>query len=61
MNNGVSKKLFITVVCVQAVVGLSDGADDKWPYALVVACIFAVYKIAQSILDWSSNGKIEKE
>jgi len=56
--NGVSKKLFITVVAIQAVVGLSDGADDKWPYALVIGGIFFIYKITQGFLDWKHDRAI---
>ena len=59
-ETGVSKKLFITVVCIQAIVQLADGAEDKWPYAIVVCCMFGMYKLAQTFLDWSKNGK-EKE
>ena len=57
MNGGVSKKLFITVVCVQAVVGLADDAEDKLKYAIIIGIIFLIYKVSQTIIDRSKNGK----
>ena len=61
MSNGVSKKLFITVVCVQAVVGLAEDAQDKLKYAVIIGIIFLIYKVAQTFIDWSKNGKEEPE
>ena len=52
MNNGVSKKLCMTAVSILAVVQLSDGAEDKLPYAIIIASICVVYKLVQGIIDW---------
>ena len=55
MANGVSKKLFITVVCVQAIVGMAEDAEDKLPYAIVICVIFGIYKLVQGWIDKNSN------
>jgi hypothetical protein len=61
MNNGVSKRLFLAVVCIQAVVGMSEGVADKIWYACIVAGIFLIFKLGQVILDWNNNVKKEEE
>ncbi len=55
MNNGVSKKLCITAISITAIVQLADGAEDKWPYAIVIGCICIAYKLVQGWID--SRGK----
>jgi hypothetical protein len=54
-ETGVSKKLFFGVVCVQAVVGLADGAADKFKYACIIGAIFLIYKAVQGFIDWSKK------
>lgn len=56
-DTGVSKKLFAFVISTQAVVGLAEGAEDKFKYACIIASIFIAYKVAQGFIDWSKNGK----
>ena len=55
MDNGMSKKLCITIISIQAVIGLSDGSDEKMPYAVIICIIFGIYKGIQAFLDWSSR------
>ncbi len=50
--NGVSKKLHITGLCISGVLGLAANADDKLPFALIVAGMFVMYLIGQGFLDW---------
>ena len=58
-DKGVSKKLFAFVISTQAVVGLAEGAEDKFKYACVIGGIFIVYKLAQGFIDWSKNGTMQ--
>lgn len=64
-ETGVSKKLFITVICIQAVVSMSDDVENKWPYAIAVSVMFLIYKVSQTIIDLNkgaTNGeKTEKQ
>ena len=60
MSNGVSKKLCITVAGIAAITQLSDGAPDKWPYAIVIGVMCVIYKCVQGFIDWKNNGKNEK-
>ena len=60
MNNGVSKRLFLATICVQAVVNMAEGVADKIWYACIVAGIFLIFKIGQVVLDWKNNGKNEQ-
>ena len=50
-DNGVSKKLCITAAGIVAVVGMSDGAVNKWPYAILVCIMCVVYKAIQGWID----------
>ena len=50
--NGVSKKLCMTAAAILAVTQLSDGAEDKLPYAIIVAAIVVIYKLVQGWIDW---------
>ena len=61
MSDRPSKKLFITVVTMQAVVGLAEDAQDKLKYAVIIGIIFLIYKAAQTFIDWSKNGKEKNE
>ena len=49
--NGVSKKLCITLIGVQAVVHLAQDAPDKTRYAVMVAAMIVVYKLVQCRID----------
>ena len=60
MSDRPSKKLFITVICVQAVIGMAEGEQDKLKYAIIIGIMFLIYKIAQTLIDWSKNGKEEE-
>jgi len=51
-NNGVSKKLCITAMAMGLIMTMSDGAEDKLPYAIVIGSICIIYKIVQGFLDW---------
>ena len=60
MNDRPSKKLFITVICIQAVVGMAEGAADKLKFAIIIGIILLIYKVSQSIIDLrkgANNGK----
>ena len=50
--NGVSKKLHITGLCISGVLGLAANAENKLPFALIIAGMFALYLIGQGFLDW---------
>ncbi|KKK73872.1 hypothetical protein LCGC14_2889460 [marine sediment metagenome] len=50
-DNGVSKKLCITAAGIIAVTQLADGAENKWPYAIVVCIMCVVFKIVQGWID----------
>lgn len=50
--NGVSKKLCVAAVSIGALVSMSDGAENKLPYAIAVTAICIVYKIIQGWIDW---------
>jgi hypothetical protein len=52
-TNGISKKLCIAMMSVQAIVTLAGtGDDDKFKYAILVAIICVVYKVAQVVSDF---------
>ena len=57
MKNGVSKKLCMTAATILAVTQLSEGAEDKLPYALIIAVICVVYKLIQGFIDWKGENK----
>ena len=49
--NGVSKKLTITMIGIQAVVHLAQDAPDKTRYAGMVAVMIIIYKLVQMRID----------
>ena len=51
-DNGVSKKVHITGLCMSGVLGLAANAENKLRFALIVAGMFALYLIGQGFLDW---------
>lgn len=55
--NGVSKKLCISLIGVQAIVHMSNdaSAEDKIWYAVLVLGIVVVYKCVQAFVDWKNN------
>lgn len=55
--NGVSKKLCISLIGVQAIVHMSADAPeaDKIWYAAMVLVVVIVYKCVQAFLDWKNN------
>ncbi len=57
MDNGVSKKLCITVIGVQAIIQMSADAPEKFKYALLVAGVIVFYKTLQFLIDRKKNGK----
>jgi len=56
-DNGVSKKLCITTTCISGVLGLAANVEDKLPFAIIVASMFALYLIGQGFLDWIDRKK----
>ena len=50
--NGVSKKLCLTALSIGMIVQLSDGAEDKLPYAIAIGVICVIYKAVQGFIDW---------
>lgn len=50
--NGVSKKLCITLIGIQAIVHLSQDSTDKLKYACLIAGLVVIYKAVQAFLDW---------
>ena len=55
--NGVSKKLCISLIGVQAIVHMSNDvpAEDKIWYAVLVLGFVIVYKCVQAFVDWKNN------
>ena len=53
--NGVSKKLCITALSIGMIMSMSEGTDDKLPYAIVIGVICVIYKLVQAILDYKKN------
>ena len=49
--NGVSKKLCISIIGIQAIIQMSDGSVDKFRYALLIAGVIVVYKVIQFLID----------
>ncbi len=49
--NGMSKKLRITMIVVQAIVHLSSAAENKFWYACLIAGIVIIYKLVQCWAD----------
>lgn len=61
MDNGVSKKLFIVVLGLQAIIQMSVDAPEKFKYALLVAGVIVFYKTLQFLIDRKKvGGKIIK-
>lgn len=50
-TNGVSKKLCISIIGIQAIVQLSADEESKILYALLITGIIALFKIVQYLLD----------
>ena len=55
MNNGVSKKLCLTIIAIQAIIQMSNGSEDKIYYALIIAGLVVVYKVVQALIDWKTK------
>ena len=53
--NGVSKKLCITIIGIQAIIHMSEGSEDKLYYALLIAGLVVVYKAVQAVMDWKKG------
>ncbi len=50
--NGVSKKLCISIIGVQAIIQMSQDATDKLPYAMMIAGIVVTLQVIQVFKDW---------
>ena len=50
-ENGVSKKLCISIIGIQAIVQMANGAEDKFKFAILIAVVIAMYKVVQFMLD----------
>ena len=50
-ENGVSKKLCISIIGIQAIVQMANGSTEKFRYAVLVAIVIAMYKVVQFMLD----------
>ncbi len=49
--NGVSKKLCVTLALGAMILQMSDGAENKMPYAIIIGVICIAYKLVQGYLD----------
>lgn len=49
--NGVSKKLCITMIGIQAIVHMSQDVDNPYHYACLIAGMVIVYKLVQCRID----------
>ena len=49
--NGVSKKLCISIIGIQAIIQLSQGATNKFWYAGLIFGIVVIFKITQVYKD----------
>ena len=49
--NGVSKKLCMTMAGIVAITQLADGAEDKYPYGIMIVVVCVVYKVIQGWID----------
>jgi hypothetical protein len=49
--NGLSKKLCTVAAGIGIVLQMSNGAQDKLPYAIIIGAICIVYKIVQGVVD----------
>lgn len=60
--NGVSKKLCISIIGVQAIVQMAADATatDKFRYALLITGIVILYKLVQAFMDWWAMNKTGK-
>lgn len=56
MTNGVSKKLCVIIVVVNAVSKMSDD-PAKLPFAIVICAVSALYMLKQTILDWKNHDR----
>ena len=58
-DNGESRnrKLFLGVVALQLIGGMSEGANSKILYALLVAAVAVFCIVTQFIIDRKKNGK----
>ena len=54
-ENGVSKKLCVTVAGIAAVASLAEGAENKLFFALAIAGMCVIFKIVQGFIDWKSS------
>lgn len=55
--NGVSKKLCISILGIQAIVQMSTDAENKLIYACLIVGIVVVYKGVQALMDWLNRGE----
>lgn len=46
-----SKKLCVVIIGVQAIIQMSEGAAEKFKYALLVAGLVVFYKTLQYLID----------
>lgn len=51
MTNGVGRKFCITAVGIVLVGQLANGAENKWPYAVVICIMCITFKIVQGYID----------
>jgi len=61
--SGVSKKLCITLIGIQAVVHMADDATEKFPYGCLIVGMVIIYKLVQCRIDVirSKFGKQEEK
>ena len=55
--NGVSKKLCTTMAVGVMVCQMSEGVDNKLPYAILITVLGVTYKVMQTIIDYKGKGK----
>lgn len=49
--NGISKKLCITLIGIQAIVHMAQDAANPYPYACLIAGLIVIYKLVQCRID----------
>lgn len=54
-----SKKLCLSIVGIQAIVGLSADTPDKFWYAVLVLGVVVVYKVIQAVLDRKKDENVK--
>lgn len=58
-DSGVSKKVFVVVLCINHIAQMAADVENKLYYAGGICLIGLVYWICQSFIDWKKNAKNE--